>query len=494
MTNSYKMKILLEEVFVTEGIPQFTFVKPPNYNDILLDIRRKGKPVVIEGQSGTGKTTTAKRIINQLSADITINYYTARKATDLEKIIELVNKKPFGYYIVDDFHRLSSELQEGLANIAKTAAETQDEELPKLIIIGINQVGSTLISMVHDIAKRCGIHRIEPGSSEVITELINAGTEKLNIQIENPFRIYEESKGDYWLTQTLCQTICAKSNVLEFQDEIKLIDFKVSEIRQSMVVKLSHSYKEPIKEFSRGRRFRPSNDPYFKLLRLIASQQSSIVDLNELANAYEDMKASINGIKERRLNILLESKPICSRYFFYNSENKNFAIEDPALFYYIKHVNWEEIRRDCGFRDDIENIEFEIAISFAGENRKLAKYIAEQFEQIDVPVFYDELYESNYLGKAWSKEFERIFIKDSRYVVCLLDSFHKEKIWPTFERECFKKRVPNGDVIPIYLDDTIFVGIPDDIVGIRYKWDEACLDWQTEVQDNIVFKIWEKLE
>lgn len=488
------MKILLEEVFVTEGIPQFTFVKPPNYNEILLDIRRKGKPVIIEGQSGTGKTTTAKRIISQLSTDIEINYYTARKALDLEKIIDLVNKKPSGYFIVDDFHRLSTELKEELANIAKTAAETQDEELPKLIIIGINQVGSSLISMVHDIAKRCGIHRIEPGSIEVITELINVGSEKLNIQIDDPSRIYKESNGDYWLTQTLCQTICTKNNVLEFQDEIKIIDFKLSEVRHSMVTKLSHSYKEPVKEFSRGRRFRPGNDPYFKLLRLIASQQSSIVDLNELANAFDDMRASINGIKERRLNILLESKPICNRYFFYNPENKNFAIEDPALFYYIKHVNWEEIRRECGFRDNLDNKEFEIAISFAGENRKLAKYIAEQFEQIDVPVFYDELYESNYLGKAWSREFERIFIEDSRYVVCLLDSYHKEKIWPTFERDCFKKRVPSGDVIPIYLDDSIFVGIPDDIIGIKYNWDESRLDWQTEVQDNIVFKIWEKLE
>lgn len=488
------MKILLEEVFVTEGIPQFTFVKPPNYNEILLDIRRKGKPVIIEGQSGTGKTTTAKRIINQLSSNIDIKYLTARQTNDLEKIIELAQKKKPGHYIIDDFHRLSNELQEDLANIAKTAAETQDEQLPKLIIIGINQVGASLINMVHDIAKRCGIHRIEPGSEEIIIDLINTGAEKLNVQFEDPSRIYNESRGDYWLTQTLCQTICTKNDVLEFQNEVKLLDFDLDEVRQSMVKKLSHTYNEPVKEFSRGRRFRPSNDPYFKLLKLISSQSSSIVDLNELANANEALKASINGIKERRLNILLESKPICSRYFYYNSENKNFAIEDPALFYYMKHVDWEEIRKECGFRNNIETKEFEIAFSFAGENRKLAKYIAEQFEQIDVPVFYDELYESNYLGKAWGKEFERIFLDDSRYVVCLLDSFHKDKIWPTFERDCFKKRVPNGDVIPIYLDDTIFVSIPDDIVGIKFDWDEESVDWQSKAEEKIVFKIWEKLE
>ena len=85
-------------------------------------------------------------------------------------------------------------------------------------------------------------------------------------------------------------------------------------------------------------------------------------------------------------------------------------------------------------------------------------------------------------------------MSDSRYVVCLLDVFHKEKIWPTFERDCFKIRIPNGEVIPIYLDETIFVGIPDDIVGIKYYWNEENNKWKDEVQDKIVFRIWEKLE
>jgi hypothetical protein len=488
------MKILVEEVFVTEGIPQFTFVKPPNYNEILLDIRRKGKPVIIEGQSGTGKTTTVKKIISQLSTDIVINYYTARQAKDVESIIKVVTGKPAGYFIIDDFHRLSNELQTELGDIAKIAAETSDENMPKLILVGINQVGSTLISLVHDIAKRCGIHRILPGDEETTKKLIQIGEEKLNIKFSNSEKIFEESKGDYWLTQSLCQTICIKNEILDSQDLRKVIDFDADQVRKSMVTRLSHAYKEPVKEFCRGRRFRPGNDPYFKLLRLIASQESSIVDLNELANANEEMRASINGIKEKRLNIVLDSKPLCSQYFFYNSVNKVFAIEDPALFYFMHHVDWEEIRKDCGFRDDLRPKEFEIAISFAGENRQLAKYIAEQLESIDVSIFLDEHYEANYLGKAWSKEFERIFVHDSRYVICLLDINHREKIWPTFERECFRKRVSDAEVIPILLDETVFVGIPDDIVGIRFKWDPNAPDWQDKVENEIVFKIWDKLE
>lgn len=488
------MKILVEEVFVTEGIPQYTFVKPPNYNEILLDVRRKGKPVIIEGQSGTGKTTTIKKIISQLASDIDIRYLTARQPNDIESIIKIIEDKPTGFFIIDDFHRLSSDLQKELANISKLAAETSDEMLPKLILVGINQVGSSLILMVHDIAKRTGIHRIQPGDKETIQNLIKSGEEKLKIELANPEAIYSESNGDYWLTQAICQTICMKNDILESQEHTAVLNFDSLQVRMSMVNKLSHAYKDPVKDFCRGRRFRPSNDPYFKLLRLISSQDSSIVDLNELANAHNDMRASINGIKESRLNTLLDSKPLSGQYFFYNQQNKSFAIEDPALFYYMRHVDWEEIRKDCGFRDNVKPKEFEIAISFAGENRQLAKYIADQLVSIDVSVFLDEHYEANYLGKAWSKEFERIFVEDSNFVLCLLDTNHKDKIWPTFERDCFRKRIPNAEVIPVYLDDTVFVGIPEDIVGIKFKWDSNILNWQDKVESEIVFKIWERIE
>jgi Cdc6-like AAA superfamily ATPase len=61
-----QLVLLLEEVFRTEGLPEFTFVAPANYNEILLDIRRLGKPVILEGQSGTGKTTCVRHVVAEL--------------------------------------------------------------------------------------------------------------------------------------------------------------------------------------------------------------------------------------------------------------------------------------------------------------------------------------------------------------------------------------------------------------------------------------------
>jgi hypothetical protein len=489
------MKRLVEEVFVTEGVPQFTFVAPPNFTEILLDIRRLGKPVIIEGQSGTGKTTCVKKILERLGEEASTEYLTARDAVHVSSITCLADVPIAGTFVIDDFHRLPQELQKKIGDIAKVAAEcgSSRTDLPKLVLIGINQIGSDLIQLVPDIAKRTGIHRIQPGTTTQIQELINAGCKELNISFENSDVILNESRGDYWLTQQLCQSVCALNGITETNTEHRTVGIDLSILRQRVVEKLKAAYYPAVKEFCRGQRFRPSNDPYYKLLRAVSEQESSIVDLNELANAKAEVYGSINNIKERRISILIMSKPMCARHFYYNSETKHFAIEDPALFYFLKHLDWTSLRSDCGFRESSKDYEFDFALSFAGENRDLARHIAESLVTLDASVFFDEHYEVNYLGKTWSKEFLRIFRSTSRLVVCLLDKHHKEKIWPTFERECFEPRMADAEVIPIFLDDTVFPVIPKDTIGFKYTWNPEDHTWQNEVIDKIVYKLLERI-
>ncbi|HEV2245630.1 MAG TPA: TIR domain-containing protein [Terriglobia bacterium] len=490
------MTYTVEEVFRTEGVPEFTYVRPPNFNELLVDIRSPGKPVIIEGQSGTGKTTTTRKIIGELLPHAEFEYLSARKSDDIPKIVGLANGNVKGHFIVDDFHRLKDDIQSQIANLVKLSAEEYgNPELPKVVIIGINKVGSELIHLVHDIAKRCGIHRIKPASRETTNELIEKGEEKLRVLFPDKQRIFEESQGDYWMTQLVCQSICLLNNVTETIEVEKDLPFSLEALRNKVTSRLENSYQEAAKEFCRGKRFRSTNDPYLKLLRCVSQQDSSIVDLTELANANPDVRGSINNIKETRLRILIESKPVCERYFYYNPETKHFAIEDPALSYYLKHLNWDDLRRVCGFRAGDRNYDFDFAISFAGENRQLAKMIAEQLELLDCSVFYDEFFEANYLGKAWHAKLKEVFAEQSRFIVCLLDSNHLEKIWPTFERELFVPRVTEGAVIPIYLDATVFPGVPGDLAGIRF---ESNADFAEQadgrVTDEITFKLVSRLD
>jgi len=490
------LRYTVEEVFRTEGIPEFTFVRPSNFGEILVDIRTLGKPVIIEGQSGTGKTTTAKKILEECLPDAGFQYFSARRTADMAKIIALADGGATGHFIIDDFHRLDEEIQIKIANLAKLAAEEYDAAVyPKLVLIGINQVGSELIHLVHDIAKRCGIHRISPATESITAELIKKGEDKLNVGFASPGEIFAETRGDYWLTQLVCQTVCILNQVTDTAEATQPLQFTAPELRQRVISRLQHSYQEAVKEFCRGKRFRSTNDPYLKLLRAISEQESSIVDLTELANANDAVRGSINNIKEKRLSILIESKPICDRYFYYNAETKHFAIEDPALFYYIKHLDWDALRSICGFRTAQRDYEFDFALSFAGENRRLAKLIAEQLETLDSSVFFDEFFETNYLGSAWHRQFQRVFGEECRFVVCLLDAHHVEKIWPTFERESFAPRISEGAVIPIFLDDTVVPGISKDIVGIVFEAKNIPEEGlANRVTDDIVFKLMGRLE
>ncbi|MCO6029651.1 TIR domain-containing protein [Enterobacter hormaechei] len=485
----------LEDIFVTEGVPQFTFVRPPNFSELLIDIRRTGKPVIVEGQSGTGKTTAVKQILLEIYPENSPKILSPREPKDLPLIEAISENSGDEVFIIDDFHRLNDESKKRIADLAKVIAERDDRSnLPKLVIIGINNVGSDLIQLVPDVAKRIGIHRIAPGTPTSIMQLIKSGCEHLNIVITPIEEIVGESRGDYWLTQQICRTVCVSVGVDKTQEEQKTIMWDNSVVNQLVVEKLHHNYDPAVKEFCRGRRFRPTNDPYYKLLRAVSEQGNSNVDLNELANSRPDIKGSINNVKDHRLKVLLEQKDMCSRLFYYDTETKSFAIEDPALFYYLKNLNWESLRQRCGFKNEHEDYEFDIAISFAGENRDYAKYIVDKLSELDISVFYDRHYEDNYLGGPWSKYFHEIFAQRSRLVVAILDQHHKDKIWPTFERECFSIRVKQNEVIPVFFDDTIFPGIPTDLVSIRFEHLGNVEQQKDDINQYIIQRITAKLD
>ena len=158
----------------------------------------------------------------------------------------------------------------------------------------------------------------------------------------------------------------------------------------------------------------------------------------------------------------------------------------------MKHLNWEGLRRDCGFKPQTDRFEYDFALSFAGENREVARVIATQLEMLDCTVFFDGNL-SNFLGKTWAKEFADIFSVKARFVVPILDRFHLEKIWPTFEREHFAPRVADEAVIPIFLDETRFPGIPSDLVGITFRVEPGD-ELANRVTDEIVFRLYNHLE
>jgi ATPase family associated with various cellular activities (AAA) len=133
----------IEEVFKINGVPTYTFVRPKEYDHLLVSLRTPGRGVVVEGPSGIGKTTAVEKVLSELALGTSVTKLTARNQQDVEYIADLRSLGSVGTVIIDDFHKLDDHVKALVADYLKTLA---DEENPsvKLVIIGINRAGDRL--------------------------------------------------------------------------------------------------------------------------------------------------------------------------------------------------------------------------------------------------------------------------------------------------------------------------------------------------------------
>ncbi len=104
---------------------------------------------------------------------------------------------------------------------------------------------------------------------------------------------------------------------------------------------------------------------------------------------------------------------------------------------------------------------YDVAISHAGEDHKLAARLARFLRRAGYSVFYDRDQEHVLWGKNES-EIERIFGSDSRFVIPLISKHYVAKDWCRHEFDGAKDeaRKRQGDfILPLRLDDTRLLGL-----------------------------------
>ena len=112
---------------------------------------------MVEGPSGIGKTTAVEKAVVETGLDDKVTKLSARRPEDIEYIEDLPNLGPdVGTVIVDDFHKLDVKSQTLLADYLKTLAD-QEAEGVKLIIVGINKAGDSLVRLASDLVNRMDV-------------------------------------------------------------------------------------------------------------------------------------------------------------------------------------------------------------------------------------------------------------------------------------------------------------------------------------------------
>lgn len=110
---------------------------------------------------------------------------------------------------------------------------------------------------------------------------------------------------------------------------------------------------------------------------------------------------------------------------------------------------------------------YDVALSFAGEQRTYVERVAATLRAAGAEVFYD--YYVDLWGKDLTKELEQVYRHGSRFVVIFVSKEYVEKAWPNLERQhALAGRIERMDdsVLPARFDAIELPGLP---VTVGYR-------------------------
>lgn len=504
------MEILrLEQVFDESKFPERTFIPIKEYPFIKSAIRTDGKHVTVSGPSGSGKTTIVKRILleEKIKASdlLWINareYETAGSYNELfsrilkiDSIFETINEylSMVKFIVIDDFHFLSQSVR---FEIAKNLKLLHEKRI-RFIIIGISSSAEELVGVDAELGIRNDPFDLKTQSPDFSKKLIDAGCKLLNISFtENSIQqIVSAANGIPSIIHVICRITLITNGIFETQPENKELSVDLKELKGEIIRIFDSKYFSKILAITKGKQqARSVHNTYFDIIEAIALDPRSEIPTEFL---YEKLVKPIVDPKERGrkatsfyncLNNLAEIIEInkSSDLIFYNKTGKTIAIEDPSLRFYLNLLDIDRLKSKIHIRQN--KFTWDVAVSFAGENREVAKDFRDACKEKGIEVFYDFDQQAILWGKDLSKVLTDVYRNEALFMVIIISKDYPEKDWTNFEfvngKDAEKERSLEY-LLPIRIDDTHVVGLKETI-GI--------IDLRKQNMASIVDVLSEKIE
>lgn len=110
--------------------------------------------------------------------------------------------------------------------------------------------------------------------------------------------------------------------------------------------------------------------------------------------------------------------------------------------------------------------EFDVALSFAGEDRAYVERVADKLRDIGLKVFYDKYESVTLWGKNLYTHLSEVYSERAQFVVLFISRHYKTKVWTNHERvsaqaRAFKER--KEYILPVRFDSTPLPGLLDTV-------------------------------
>lgn len=107
---------------------------------------------------------------------------------------------------------------------------------------------------------------------------------------------------------------------------------------------------------------------------------------------------------------------------------------------------------------------FDVAITYAGSDRAIAKDIADRLVNFGLVVFYDRYYPEHLLGEDLAETFDDIFRHRASFCVMLISKAYADREWTRHERRSALARAVGEKgkayILPLRRDSTELPGLP----------------------------------
>lgn len=445
----------LEEVFKIGGVPTYTFVEPAEYARLKVALRTPGRGLVVEGPSGIGKSTAVARALGELENAASVQQLSARNPGDVGYIEILPTTENFGTVVIDDFHVLDNDTRGEIADLLKRLADTESTR-SKLIIVGINRAGDSLIDHAPDLANRLDTIRFEVEPDHKVRELITAGENALKIQIEAKERVVEGAQGSFYLAQLLCHALCTEEGITEAPSTCTKLQLPYNTVKRNVMERQERRFGKAVMGFVRGPHFRPSGRAnYLHILSWLKDAETWAISLSEELAHHPSEKASVGQVVEKGWLAKLTSTEEIAKIIHYDPATRVLSVEDPQLVFYLRNLDWPSFVQRTGFtRVDVEQ-DYDFALSFAGEDRQFAQRLYDYLTEDGFSVFYDHAEQHRILAEDLEEFLGPIYRSGASYVIAILGRQYGQRRWTRFESEQFMKLFGDHRVIPIWAADAI---------------------------------------
>jgi Domain of unknown function (DUF4062)/TIR domain len=352
----------LVEVFKGSGVPSVTFIEPPDFLGLILDLEQPGRGLVIEGPSGVGKTTALHTALEQLDTGTRANFemLSARKDADVARIATLATWHEGGV-VIDDFHRLDPALRADLADYIKVLADTEPEDR-KLVIVGIPGTRKRLVEVAFDLATRIGFLSLGTVHDDKVLKMIEKGEAALNVELHGKAEIVRLAAGSLNVAQILCRHVIALDGIQETQTTLTPVDSNLPQALQKAMETMTLKFGGLVKSFAAldG----PSERLCIELLMELAAAEDGTLSLWELSERRPELLVGIRQfVKNQPMEPLCEHHPGYDQHLLYDPAAAALVIDDPQFTFYLRQLNPAQLALSVGKRPQAKRLRIFVSYS-----------------------------------------------------------------------------------------------------------------------------------